>query len=1629
MSQSGSGDASIQKRGWRGKRAAEPQHRWQKTTAAQSGQIVHGRRHWRWVRVIGLLVLFLALTALLIENLVVAPVQTPLVAVAATGYSWPFAPNAWAQEDLDSLAPLDNNTLSVVNISSAWQSKERGLLSLEQQLRDLARQGTKSNAVIVWISMHGALNDSGVPCLIPPGGSPWKSETWLPIPELLAIIKAQNLPSHWHKLLILDCNRMPVNWNLGVLANGFAERLPEAVTEANIPGLSVLNSTGTGQIGWASSNLRGSVFGHFLRSGMAGAADDPAEGGNGDLRVGLLELHGYLKKQVDAWGRQNRADHQSPILLPTNAADFEVTWALNKRAQRRLLSPDAVAEMAPSAMPAEKIAGLWRAYDQLQTANPYRFAPLLWHDMQHRLLWLEQANQSGKGYESTVRSLYADLEKTLAAIKPRADLVTVASDNQALGSLMHMSQPPAAYSLRMAEYLGRIDRAAAGRLRAALMHCQETPNPDSLAGVLTETPTGLPLLVDAQFVRLLQRDLAPRWWQHPEILSQALAVRGLGEEGAVPADERSLVWVQAALADADKLRRSAEDALFTDDEAALAGAGRRWQEAEDRYRQVQTLSAAVDEAIAVRDQAWAELPYLAVWLSRPLGIGQLPGPFDREINQVLLPLIDKAHALGHSLATSAPYKDGAPDTPPFLDLADDVRKQLEQLRQSFRHECAKLLAVKKPDANTLRDLDAALAVPLIPAPQRAELSRLQSQLQARFGPAETVSSAGDSSTTSTDVAIGSHESASYHSRIDGRWDEHPALAILNRAWLDGVAPAALDEKARSEPARFKGHIELGRNVRQLLASIPTQLRKYGDMQSPLQSSPVTQGSQAERLVRMAGCLAIPPLEQNPIDQRRRLDVQQLMFWQAQRALDDFWGPAEGQDVAWFDVAASGYLQTSRELADATPAIQSQYDRLSQELARRRLAARRGLLTSASDILLIDDSENADVQVAIQAGAEEAGRGLPTGQGVVYVTDAKGRLPSSTQELLLPLARQDESVQRVNFDYALKADALAGRGPILQAVALYRGNQFKVPFVLRPPGGVKIEYTRHIYGPPKITLHGRSRKRPSIVFILDCSDSMRRLTDVEGPEGNKQVSRLEVAKAALQGMLDRLAAQGDARVGVRFFGHRAGWNTKAPRQLLLQTEYARAIPDDLAPSEDVELVLPLGRFDQVVAGGVAELMKSVKPWGETPLYLALVEAEADFANEPADAEKSIVVITDGVNYQFNSPNPKTRADVLAANNRSLPIHLVGFQISESQAAEARREFGALATETQGSYVAATDATSLVKTLESLLGPSMYSVIGPQGDEVGRTEVGKTIPLQSPLVAETKYLVSLDTTSTEVDLFGGEGVELVLNRNGRSIQSVRYEQGSPEFGKLLKGLQGSPSGYVLGAHRPIGTPQGVRFPFSFQQEQQQFMPRPAECWIAVTPLLAGGKRGPRSYVFYDVNYEPGTPAPVLNWTALDWPATARQAEIRAWSKPTRSKSAKVLSLAEALQPPEAGKDYTVDGQPGIRIQVHARRGSNPGDPYRVGVIERHSADSPGIDALKVELNPPADRVLHRFDAEHGLVTHIFYLGHADEAILATAELRFTTRDEIQRGAWQLEEPLVIDVSAAGDVIRLVPAANTP
>ena len=134
------------------------------------------------------------------------------------------------------------------------------------------------------------------------------------------------------------------------------------------------------------------------------------------------------------------------------------------------------------------------------------------------------------------------------------------------------------------------------------------------------------------------------------------------------------------------------------------------------------------------------------------------------------------------------------------------------------------------------------------------------------------------------------------------------------------------------------------------------------------------------------------------------------------------------------------------------------------------------------------------------------------------------------------------------------------------------------------------------------MRGTRAKKASVVFILDCSHSMADPVPVEAPDSSNrgaQMTKMNIAIDALQGMMERLGEQGDVRVGVRFFGHRAGWRTDQNGVIARQENYPGGVPPTLRPYEDVELFLPLGRFDSVTAGNVNRRLQDAQAVGRKP----------------------------------------------------------------------------------------------------------------------------------------------------------------------------------------------------------------------------------------------------------------------------------------------------------------------------------------------------------------------------------------------------------------------------------------------
>jgi hypothetical protein len=187
---------------------------------------------------------------------------------------------------------------------------------------------------------------------------------------------------------------------------------------------------------------------------------------------------------------------------------------------------------------------------------------------------------------------------------------------------------------------------------------------------------------------------------------------------------------------------------------------------------------------------------------------------------------------------------------------------------------------------------------------------------------------------------------------------------------------------------------------------------------------------------------------------------------------------------------------------------------------------------------------------------------------------------------------------------------------------------------------------------------------------------------------------------------------------------------------------------------------------------------------------------------------------------------------------------------------------------------------------------------------------------------------------------------------------------------------------------------------------FTERPKETWVEVTPVKNDGSDA-QSYVFYDRNFEPQEPIPVLKWTALDWPEDANRARIRFWCRPTTRTPGKELS--DVLR---AGG--SIGG-----VQISAPEPTTVNGQLRIQVVEKHSPQS-AIDSLRVGFAADSRvfplRVIHEFDRRNRRVVHSFYFPPESRTGIADrlSRIDVTLAEEIKRGALQLPTDSGIEVS---------------
>lgn len=1618
---------------WRGNRAAPPpRHDWQQPRSRAAGGSL-GRYRTLWASIWFLLAVGLGCSLLWL--LLYAPERTPVLTIAPTDFRQPLPPSFYVAEDQAALAELNRETLQLTDLSSHWRTATTGLEQLTARLSELGRIRSSRRPVVVYVNLYGAVDGKGRACLLTPAADPLESGTWLPISELLQTVEKSAVASRRRALVVLDCQKLRCDWNLGLLGNDFAERVRDEYDAAAYKQTVVLLAAGKGEQALPSPRQNGTLFGRSFCLGIAGAADRSDVGGNSDGCVSLRELHRYLTNHVAHFAAEKFAAPQQVQLLVHNGEEFDLAHSLRSATVSALLDRELRSEPVPANVSASDLQARWTSLANLRASRPWRFDPTGWRSLTRDVMRLEELSTAGKAYRDEARSLNTALQARLEEVTQRQQAA------QAIGSLAAyeslLSGAPAAtygvsHSLPLIRLLGKTPQSQLTAALAELKRVEEAPslaNLDAALQALRQARLPGPTAEEA-LLFTWRRHHVPGVWPSASGLTPvwraatgaaALAAPAPNDRLATVdapgwnlAEERALPLVTLPARRVASLARNLQDVALlgptAGDLAALA------PDLDSELTPAQDLAADAAALYELRDRIWADLPYLAGWLTRPLDFADPRAAADDQVRRTLIPLLATAANLEQTLVADK----GPPEESAWRGPATDLRRHWSDLHQLWTNH---LLALETapPTAATRREIDYVLAGPLLPPDARQRLRRKRDEIVARLGAgdldqAEDEKKPAPAAAKQVAATTTAFERENLRERITA-WGGHPLQFAFPFA-------AAKFPPASEKPAEF------GQAVRESLRTIALADLTAADPQIPaerLRSAGLKQRApakdnelrRAEAMLRAAAGFWFPQPISDFVAQRRRRDIQQLLLHAAEQTLDDFFGPPAPASEPLFAIAVGDYLDTVEQLGDLDAAADQSLRQLRQLLAQRRTAALEALQVRAEDILLADQAAATSSRVLVEPKSNAALNGLPPGSFAFFLRDEQDRLGPPAQRIAQQIPAPGEPL--LQSEVTLASSELVGRGPELSAVVTLRGVDFIAPVLLRAPGGARVAYVRPAPAPAQVAVLGVDSQRASILFVLDCSHSMGRALETESPDISPDAvgNRLTVAKRALSSMLDELSRQESARAGVVLFGHRVGWSTKEDNKLL-RSEWKEEIPSTLRPSGDVQTILKLGRFDAPAAALVQAKLASAQPWGESPLYYALTQAIREFGPDDAQ-ERMVVVITDGRNQQYNPPPEvaRTRSDVAAAARQAgARVFVVGFSLSDEETQATGGEFEALARETRGQFYSAQGAGELLQTLGGLFRSGEYSV-SPRaggGSEL-RTPVGEATTL--PLVAgDRDYLVALDGVQETVRVQGGERIELLASRGQRRLRIPAYR--SPQAVGLLNPA-GQKTSLYAGLHRPLLRQGAVLVPLSIQDREERFTARPAEFWVEVTPRSDDPDDALDTYYFFDQPFAPGTPVPYVELAAQDWPAAVGRATVRLFAAQAPIPPVLELPLSRlANRLPPSGAGFPLEGVPGASCQVRTLVGEK--GELVVGVVERHAPASAGVGSLKLSLDPPADSADRRFDAKNRVVLHTFRYARPDPALQESIRLQIRRREDIVQGGLRLERELDINLSAPQDLIEL-------
>jgi len=1486
----------------------------------------------------------------------------------------------------------------------------------------------KAKTLILFVSALGGADGQGA-FLVPQDADLKAKNAQQRLEKLFDQLKL--LPRETRKLLILDTAQAPADWELGMVNNDFVRAFRQEPRLKEVENLVVLLASDDDQRSWQSEEWRRSIFAHYVVEGMKGAADLKTNGGDGDGRLTAQELSSYVQKHVKHWVRHNRDALQEPVLLDPSelAGSMELVFAGDG------YQPPDAQKASEFAVPDELMKAWAQSQELTKTSPPPSlYAPQLWRVYLDTLLRAETLFRQGDTDNATrqltslgdfrerirqAQRLDRDsYQNTLAAPAALGFSLNAKQDKelaQAFEQLWDDKAPPEAYKKKLGQMQSATeDRWQKQLLRIrlnALVLTRAGQDPGSLdtacrvLGAIDELTSPRP--AEAHYAIMLKRDLGEKAPSNA-LIGKSLEVRLAAEQaalGAGPDDkgvpacaEQVRPWVREKVGTADQKRRLAQDLLFAADTRSWDDAGKLLDEASKLYEEAQTDAVAIRKALKARDDALAVLPYYTFWQAQQRTT-------DVDVEAILLPLWENVHALRRALDDPDP-KPVSDKVKLAADRTDVVVKELARLRDIFDKRTEQTSPTQQ---QSWHEIQAALVVPFIAPDLRKQLLLKSREISAKLN-VET--------DKATEVAGRTKEQNSEMAREQAQRQGRLALAMIGKDEFERQRPKLSFEdvqgyvKKPDEVQWWRSMQRAGEQIGQRLEQMPDDAEKLAldGRTSDLEVAAGQLRTASSLGHRLGGAAVLSWLTVDPVGENRRLQVHDLLCWQAERTFADYWA-AEDQKQPYYRYAGLGFDRDALDLAGRAA------DYLSKEQKERRTARVRKIeeqLKAPDEVVVqwLDGGKFSTGPTAINLTDADrferiyrlkAQPGVPEGTPVVWAKAGTGLKLEGGAGNRYPLDKVGPQRQEVQVPPVVVANT-AGTGGAKTSLTLnglYRGRRIQqvtdITLYQKPD---LIVYQPELPKTARIAVQADQKllekygtANAAIAIVLDCSGSMRagRPADQRkfAPAEKGGPSRFEKALDALESVLRNLPD--GITVSVRIFADEEDTKTNGLMSRVLR------------PPQKWE-----GKHLRPLMGD----LRGLEPWGQTPLVRSIAQGKKDF---PATftGSKTIVCLTDGADSEFEkNKGPKERGAAISRfienefRETDIAVNVVGFEVAKDEQ-EAQQQFAAAIKKIGGNYFDAENSKQLVAALEKAILSMRFWIEAESGGLVPRDElplegadislVGQNLRWIRGLIPGTYEVRVRTNKATDQRVRLGAGDSLILNllpqQGGVGFQRDVYAESYyfQNFGRVL--AKQKKKDWLLAVLQNQRTPEGAQLMTTLEKLPDGKGPAPKDSVLRVArPNFvwfrlggADGKMPPdaslRVMPLYDY------PAPAWSLDVTPWPRGTAVTLDAHWTeedppiaynlRPEVDEFKSVLDLVnKEIAVPEQDERLrvTVESMRYEKRTVETRPGELKRDVDCLVVRLRYPVGKPFLAQLPTTLKPAGYE--HRFYSQAGTYTGIFW-----------------------------------------------------